>query len=211
MKRRFIFDLDGTLLHGDFSKEREYFRSVLSTEEQELFLPKYFDVLMEYENIFDRYDVEKLSDFLSKKTRTNITPNMINEWITINCNINDILLPETIDMLEYLKSRKKSLVILTNWFRKGQETRLYNADIRKYFDEIYAGDFYIKPTKESYLNACGDYDKNECIVIGDNLQKDVYGPNKYGIDSIYYNPNNKECDKTMVLSIDSFERIKEMF
>lgn len=79
---------------------------------------------------------------------------MINEWITVNCNINDILLPETTSMLEYLKTKGYSLVVLTNWFKKGQEARLYNADIRKYFDEIYAGDFYIKPTKQSYLNAC---------------------------------------------------------
>ena len=25
MKKRFIFDLDGTLLHGDFNVERDYF------------------------------------------------------------------------------------------------------------------------------------------------------------------------------------------
>lgn len=74
MKKRFIFDLDGTLLHGNFSKKIEYFKSILSEEEQKLFLPNYFDVLMEYESIFDKYDINNLSEFLSKKTGANITP-----------------------------------------------------------------------------------------------------------------------------------------
>ena len=32
MKKRFIFDLDGTLLNGDFSKEINYFKDVLGKE-----------------------------------------------------------------------------------------------------------------------------------------------------------------------------------
>ena len=32
MKKRFIFDLDGTLLNGDFSKEINYFKNVLGKE-----------------------------------------------------------------------------------------------------------------------------------------------------------------------------------
>ena len=83
--------------------------------------------------------------------------------------------------------------------------------IFEYFDEIYAGDLNLKPNKESYLNACGNYHVNECIMIGDTIEKDVIGPNKFGIDSIYYNPENKEYDKSKILSINSFDKIKEMF
>lgn len=211
MKKRFIFDLDGTLLHMSYAKEEEYFKSVLTNEEQEKFFSKYMDALVEYENKFAKYDVNDLSKFLSKQTNVNITPNMIEDWIEINGNPDDILLVETVDMLEYLKSKKYSLVVLTKWFLKTQRMRLQNQGILKYFDDIYAGELYIKPSRESYLNACGNYDKSECIVVGDSLQNDVYGPNKAGIDSIYYNPNNKPCDKTKVLSINSFNEIKEMF
>ena len=42
MKKRFIFDLDGTLLHGDFSMEVNYFKSVLSKEDFNKFLKIYF-------------------------------------------------------------------------------------------------------------------------------------------------------------------------
>lgn len=164
MKKRFIFDLDGTLLHGDFNVERDYFKSVLNEEDSEKFLLLYFEKLLEYES-----------------------------------------------MLEYLKSKDKSLVVLTNWFKYTQEERLRNAGILEFFDGVYAGDLNLKPNKESYLNACGNYHVNECIMIGDTIEKDVIGPNKFGIDSIYYNPENKEYDKSKILSINSFDKIKEMF
>ena len=45
-------------------------------------------------------------------------------------------------------------------------------------------------------------------MIGDTIEKDVIGPNKFGIDSIYYNPENKEYDKSKILSINSFDKIK---
>lgn len=211
MKKRFIFALNGTLLHMSYKKEEEYFKSVLTNEEQEKFFSKYMDALAEYENKFAKYDVNDLSKFLSKQTNVNITPDMIDKWIEINGNPDDILLVETVNMLEYLKSKKYSLVVLTKWFLKTQRMRLETSGILKYFDDIYTGELYIKPSKESYLNACGNYNKRQCIVIGDDLKNDVYGPNKAGIDSIYYNLGNKPCDKTKVLSINSFYKIKEMF
>ena len=55
MKKRFIFDLDGTLLHGDFNVERDYFKSVLNEEDSEKFLLLYFEKLLEYESMIQKY------------------------------------------------------------------------------------------------------------------------------------------------------------
>lgn len=211
MKKRFIFDLDGTLLHMSYANEEEYFKSVLNKEEQELFFSRYMKTLEDYEEKYPKYDILDLSKFLSKETNVNITSSMVEGWIIVNGDPDDILLDETVNMLEYLKSKGYSLVILTNWFLKTQRMRLENKRILKYFDDIYSGELFIKPSKESYLNACGNYDKSECIMIGDDIEKDVLGANKVGIDSIYYNPNEKDYDKTKVLSINSFNKIKEMF
>ena len=211
MKKKFIFDLDGTLLHGDFSMEVNYFKSVLSKEDFNKFLKIYFEYLIEYEKTFIKYEKSLLSKFYTEKTNINITPEIIDGWIKTNSIMNDKLLNETKEMLIYLKNKNKSLVVLTNWFKYTQKSRLKNAGILEYFDEVYAGDTFLKPNKESYLSACGNYHVNECIMIGDTIEKDVIGPNKFGIDSIYYNPENKEYDKSKILSINSFDRIKEMF
>ena len=211
MKKRFIFDLDGTLLHGDFSRSIEYFKSVLTEEEAEKFFLIYPGYLTEFEKEHEKYDYSTLSKFLTEKTGINITCEIIDGWVKVNATMNDKLLDETKSMLEYLKDKKKSLVVLTNWFKYTQEERLRNAGILEFFDVVYAGDLNLKPNKESYLNACGNFCIDECIMIGDTIEKDVIGPNKFGIDSIYYNPENKEYDKSKILSINSFDKIKEMF
>ena len=210
MKKRFIFDLDGTLLNGDFSKEINYFKDVLG-KEADKFLSVYYEILIEYEKTHTKYDVNDLSNYYKNKTGINITSEIIEGWIKINADINDILLSETTDMLKYLKSKNKSLVVLTNWFRYTQVTRLKNAGIIEYFDDIYTGDTVLKPYKESYMNACGQYSPSECLMIGDTIDKDVLGPNKYGIDSIYYNPEGKEYDKKKIISIDNFNEIKKLY
>ena len=211
MKRRFIFDLDGTLLISDFSKEKEYFKSILDEESANIFIPRIYELLLKYENIYKKYDVEELSCFLKKETNIEITPKMICEWIDINSESNDVVLDETIDMLEYLKKRRYSLVVLTNWFRKTQVLRLKNKNLLDYFDYIYAGDLCVKPNIQSYINAVGRFKVNECVMIGDNLKKDVLKPQSIGIDSIFYNPNNESYNKKLVKTIDSFERIKEIY
>ena len=211
MIRRFIFDLDGTLLHCNFEKERQYFRSVLPEENAKKFIDSFIHHLYDYEEIFLKYEIKNLSKYLSEKMGFDITEEFIEKWIEVNTECIDTIYDETIDILKYLKEKKYSLVVLTNWFYKTQSKRLDNKNILKYFDNVFTGEIYTKPNKESYLNAIGDYKVNECVMIGDNIKKDVLMPQSLGITSFYYNPSNKEYDKTLVKSIDSFEKLKEMY
>lgn len=212
MKRRFIFDIDGTLLNGNFQREIDYFRSVLSVEDSEKFIKVYFDLLMKYESKFKKYEVNKLSEFLKEESKTNITDEIIKGWIDVNSNMDDVINDGVIETLKYLKSKEKSLVVLTNWFLKTQKERLKNSGLLKYFDEIYAGDSILKPNRESYVAACGPYSVEECVIIGDDLQKDVYAPSTMGIDAIYYNPSNNYFQNTnKVLRIKNIKEIKERY
>ena len=211
MVKRFIFDLDGTLLHCDFTKEREYFRSALSKDNAEKFIDKFIYHLYDFEEEYLQYDIKILSKYLSEKMGFNVTEEFIENWIEANTTCTDTLYDETTDILNYLKNKGYSLVVLTNWFYKTQSARLSNKDILKFFDKVFTGEIYTKPNKESYLNAIGEYSASECVMIGDNIKKDVLMPQSLGITSFYYNPNNKEYDKKLIKSIDSFKRIKEMY
>ena len=211
MVKRFIFDLDGTLLHCDFTKEREYFRSALSKDNAEKFIDKFIYHLYDFEEEYLQYDIKILSKYLSEKMGFNVTEEFIENWIEANTTCTDTLYDETTDILNYLKNKGYSLVVLTNWFYKTQSARLSNKDILKFFDKVFTGEIYTKPNKESYLNAIVDYSASESVMIGDNIKKDVLMPQSLGITSFYYNPNNKEYDKKLIKSIDSFKRIKEMY
>ena len=47
-----------------------------------------------------------------------------------------------------------------------------------------------KPFKEAFLQAIGDNKPEECIMIGDNFERDIKGALNAGLKAIYYNPKN---------------------
>jgi putative hydrolase of the HAD superfamily len=137
---------------------------------------------------------------------------MIKELIEVGCLNNNILEPNSIAILEYLKSKDKSLAILTSGFRKTQIERIILSGLYDYFDDIYTGEEVIKPLPLSYKLASGSYPVEECIMIGNNLEKDVYGPSYMGMKSIYYNKdNNDNFDKKKILSINDLKELKERY
>lgn len=210
-KKRFIFDIDGTLLVPDWNYEEEYFSRVLSSSDVDVFLPQIADLLQQYEKNFPRYDILELSRFLSDKSGVLITPDIVKGWNKALGETDPVIIDGVVETLDYLKSKDKSLVVLTNWFLEPQISRLKSSELLSYFDFVYGGELGIKPSPEVYKNACGEFDIDSSVMVGDSLDFDVYGPSEIGMDSIFYNPKNKEYDKAKVKSIGSMKKIKEMF
>ena len=206
MKKRFICDLDGTILNGDFSLVYDYFSNILPEEKANYFRDNCDMLLDLYENKFPKYDEYYLSKFLSDKIGCLITDKMIHTWNGLLEECDDYIEDGIIEVLEYLKEKDKSIVVLTNWFKSSQEARLKRQLLLPYFDQVYAGDTYLKPSKDSYLLAKGDYKIEDCVMIGDNFEKDFYGAKRIGMDAVYYNRENdsKEGIKKLI-------KIKEMY
>ena len=202
--KRFIFDLDGTLLTGDFSKEKAYFEDVYKDESSKL-IGKIGDFLNVYENTHPRYDVDVLSEYLTMVSGLRFTPSIIRGWIEVMKDPNDRLEEGVIDTLEYLKSSDKSLAVLTNWFGDTQVARLKSNGIYEYFDSIYTGDTVLKPHKAAYLSARGLFMPEECVVIGDHVDRDYIGPRACGMESVLYDPYDKSHK-----SIVKVKRIDEL-
>ena len=210
MKERFIFDLDGTLLNANFEKEDKFFESVFSKDELEMFLPNKCTLLNEYETLFPRYDVGLLSKFMRARTGVEFTEDVVTRWVQTNATFDDTLVDGVVEVLEYLKSNDKSLVILTNWFSEGQIARLSNAGLLQYFDDVIGGEYSLKPNRASYYRAADKYDIGSCVMIGDTYEKDVLGPRMFGMEAVYFNEkcktncNGEEGIKKMI-------KIKEMY
>ena len=199
--KRFIFDIDGTILEEDYSKEREFFKKELSSEEGNIFIPQISDLISEYEKTYSKYNVGLLSEFLSNNSGFEISPELIYKWREVVSNYDPKVIPGALDFIYYLWGHNKSIVGLSNWFADDQIRRLEKAGLLKYFDNFYGGDFYIKPSKQSYLNAAGRFDPKDCIVIGDSLEEDVYGPYRVGMDAIYFDRRRRgDANKKLVKS-----------
>lgn len=209
MKQKYIFDLDGTLLDGDFKKEKEYFKSVLTTTDSEIFIPKIVPLLEKYESKFKKYDIDLLSRFMSEQSSVKITPNIIKGWIEYNKDIDNKVIEGAIELLEYLKTKDKQLVILTNWFSDTQKGRLKKSHLNMYFDEVYGGEIYLKPHPQAYKKACGSIPMELCVMIGDNYKKDIEGARSIGMNAIYFNRKNERTNDNN--AVKSLRKIKDIY
>ena len=124
------------------------------------------------------------------------------------------LFPHTIEILEYL-SQKYTLAIITNGFKEVQYKKLRNCNIEKYFKKVVCSEDvgHQKPHMEIFQYSLSSLNarKKDSIMIGDDFNVDVIGANKYGIDSVFFNPNNIKIESNLnsVTQIQSLVQLKE--
>ena len=206
--KKFIWNLDETLLSGDFSYENIYFKEKLQGQDIECFLQNKHDYLIEYERTFFKYDVKLLSDFLSLKSGIVIDETVIRGWNEHNKTIPDTIHMGAEEVLSYLQSKGYQNILYTNWFKDVQKERLRRANLLEYFSEIYGGEFAIKPNAVGYKKIIKDVNPNEVVMIGDNIINDVLVPRSIGITSYHYDPLDKNNDKNKIKTLG---KIKEMY
>lgn len=206
--KKFIWDLDETLLSGDFSYEYIYFKEKLQGQDIECFLQNKHDYLIEYERTFFKYDVKLLSDFLSLKSGIVIDETVIRGWKEHNKTIPDTIHMGAEEVLSYLQSKGYQNILYTNWFKDVQKERLRRADLLEYFSEIYGGELAIKPNAIGYKKIIKDVNPKEVVMIGDNIVNDVLVPRSIGITTYHYDPLEKSKDKN---KIKTLKKIKEMY
>ena len=208
MTKKLIFDLDGTLLFLSDEWEAAYQRFI---DEYKLNItPKGL-----YESIgnFEQdnknliVSLKILCDYLSNKIGQTITEEMLKQ---LNDYYNNVPLLNTEKVYEVLSdlSSKYELIAYTNWFTKDQEYRLEKYDLKKFFKKVYGWDIIkTKPSIEGYETITKD-NKDDYIMIGDNIKMDIEIPDSLGIKTIFYNRKNIIQDKYN--EIENIEELKEI-
>ena len=194
--KRIIFDLDNTLIDW----KDEYSSAIAKTFEQLNIKYTKQDVeaidnaILIYESgIFLTYKKEDMQKTFEKELGHTLPKEFIDICLKnfAECVPEQIEL-NTIKTLEYLKE-KYDLVVLTNWFKKGQVERLRKTNILKFFTEVYAPeDFPMKPNKESFNMARGKFKIEECLMVGDDIKIDIEGALDAGMKAIYLNKRNNQ-------------------
>lgn len=203
MIKRIIFDLDNTLIMWKDS----YKNAIKKTIEYYKLDVDYLlvdEVIEEYENYYDKYTKENMTELINKKFDLNLETDFIDKWLKELSIMSDED-KNLVETLDYL-SQKYELVVLTNWFKESQLNRMKHIKIDKYFKEIYGGDNFIKPNPISYKTACGNRNLEECIMIGDNYKTDIEGALNIGMKAIMI--TNKDIEETNNLKV--IKNIKEL-
>lgn len=208
--KKYIFDIDYTILIPDWSKEDDYFKKYILENEQEEFFKNKQGILNKYEQEFPRYNTKTLSDYFKSYGFT-VSEDVINGWMNYNGEtIKDEVVDGVVDLFEYLKENNKEIVILTNWFSGTQIPRLKRAGLFNYIDKIVAGEDAMKPGLESFELAINDTNKEDCIMIGDSIRSDKIGADNAGIDSYIVDKEHTIRDLYNIMIGEKYESKKQL-
>lgn len=207
MYKYLLFDFDNTLVDFDSSSYQALYDVAdrLQVEADEDFFQTFREINHEMWSLFEKriltaHDIKKnrfkkLAEHYSK----NVDASLLNRLFLRKLVEYTELIPGTKDLLDALRE-SYNLVIITNGFREVQRPRIEKVGLTSYFSHIFVSDeiHVAKPDKaffqyvHQHLKNCS---KEELLVIGDNLNSDILGAQNFGIDSCYYNTNQKNNDK----------------
>ena len=101
-----------------------------------------------------------------------------------------LLVPHAREILDYLHP-KYQLHIITNGFLTTQQIKLKNCQLEHYFRSLTTSEVvgHNKPRKEIFHQALSSVNarKKESLMIGDDLDVDILGARKFGIDQFFLN------------------------
>lgn len=126
---------------------------------------------------------------------------------------NPFVYEETFRVLDELKGKYK-LLLLTNGSPDLQQTKLkITPELVPYFDQIViSGGFGKgKPDPSIFEHALEkmEIDKNEAIMVGDNLMTDILGASRIGMKSVWINRHDKERNE--VIPTYEIKHLEELY
>lgn len=109
------------------------------------------------------------------------------------------LMDGALDVLDYVQGKGYDLHILTNGFDIVQGKKMQSAGIYDYFTHLITNEKAQsrKPDRKifEYALFCAEADCHECLMIGDNWEADILGAKRFGMDTVYYNPEGTPPDE----------------
>ena len=125
------------------------------------------------------------------------------------------LFPYTVEILQYLRTKKYLLHLITNGFESVQHNKLSNSKLSNYFEEVITSEKAnsLKPNKEIFefaLQVTGAGVK-ESIMIGDNIDADIKGAMNAGMDTVFVNHLNIETDVKSTYVVHHLKELENIF
>ncbi|MCH5600090.1 YjjG family noncanonical pyrimidine nucleotidase [Niabella ginsengisoli] len=127
----------------------------------------------------------------------------------------NVLFPHTIEILEYLHKKNYKLHLITNGFEEVQHHKITNSKIKHYFDKVITseGSNSLKPKKEifDYALHATKASIHESIMLGDDLEADIIGAYKAGMDQVFINHIDAEHDFKPTYMVRHLKELEDIF
>jgi putative hydrolase of the HAD superfamily len=129
------------------------------------------------------------------------------------CPTKTNLFPDAHETLQYLQ-KKYHLHLISNGFREACEKKLQHSKLANYFKTIVISEIFgvNKPDRRIFEHALtnGKTNKDDAVMIGDNIDADIRGAMAVGMDAIYFNPTGaaRPADvRYMVIDLKELQHI----
>ena len=122
--------------------------------------------------------------------------------------------PYTFEILDYLKTKKYDLHIISNGFEKTQHSKLTHSGLKDYFNQVITSEASnaVKPQKEIFEFAMekAGAQLHESIMIGDNAEADIAGAIAAGMDSVFVSHDGRTTDLPATFSISHLKELEDI-
>ncbi|MCC2377672.1 HAD-IA family hydrolase [Bacillus wiedmannii] len=191
-----LFDLDDTLLDRDKAVDNLFllvlekcYKDVSDTVKNNM-LQKFKEYDKREYGISDKSIVlESLFDEFAPKYR--LPHNYIQDFWNENFPTCFSIDQNTIHFLNHIKSHFK-IGIITNGSTHRQKAKIINTNLNNYFDTIIISEEVglSKPDKRIFELALNklNMQPEDVLFIGDDLEKDIAGPQNANINGVWFNP-----------------------
>ena len=122
------------------------------------------------------------------------------------------LFPNTIETLKYLKNKGYRLFLLTNGFLEVQVVKIRESKLEPLFERMITSEEagHQKPDIKIFEYAISKVGakKIESIMIGDDLENDILGAQRFEMDTVFFNPENIKHESLPTFEIDGLDKLK---
>lgn len=220
-----FFDLDHTLWDYESNSRETLFDLFHQHNLNERGIPTFADFHQLFnqinESLWDLYDRNIIGSEVIREQRfkrilapfeihdARLIEQLSDEYL-FSCPRKGALLPGAIETLDYL-STKYSLSLITNGFEDVQGLKLAAGKIDGYFKHMITSQKagYKKPAREifDYALHLHTHASDEAIMVGDNLLTDITGAKNAQVDTIFFNPGQKEHQTEVTHEIASLPEL----
>lgn len=125
------------------------------------------------------------------------------------------LVPNTMEILNYLKEKDYKIHLITNGFLEVQNIKMQASGLDKMIDETFVSEVvgFKKPDHRIFYHAMekvGGTIEN-CVMIGDDLSVDIIPAKEIGMTHIYFNRKNHTHNEKLDYEIKDLLEIREIF
>lgn len=215
--KKLLFDLDNTLVDDDYNRKYAIRKILLKRNEKvsQESVEKFIEIDNQFwkdrasgkiKNPYEFKNDEEKTEWLRAQRFVQFFTNIsFEDAVNINNEYIDYLsenimpIENSKEILEYLVKKNFEIYIITNGPIKAVKEKLNKANIIFYIKDIFTAEEagHMKPHAqffEKFFKKVNIEFKNDILIIGDELEKDILGGIKIGIDTCWFNNKNQIND-----------------